>query len=495
MKNYLFLFLSFFLAATATGQQAAPSKPFANQYRHNSAATSASCVAISDSTASIQPAEQSATLPAERTTGTGGARWYDYVDSVLGMNTFIGWTNLYMWNDTTAWFWEPGGAYQSANFESAGLILDPFAPGWSNTAVFPNNEISVSHTNAYVIDSLIIGGAYLRNNSTPAKAGVVDTLIVQFVSGNGGGISGLKQEVYASALSEADYGVNTVIGMDMYYDPVNNRAGGINGIADTMGTYKFLLTADDELDSTNYTPSGMNIVYPRASHATGSYADSAIHFSVAAGYYVGVSVSYKSGDPALTHRYGNDTAVLPGWVYEYNDWEPLVWYAQEGSAVFPPYINKDWTSGCILCAGGLHVNHLELAGSLYIPNWDLVSGSTIYYASEYQYPAISFHVQCPTCATLAKVTGIENTTPLENTISAYPNPAADELNIAYTLAQSSPVSITLTNVIGQVVATRKIPDANRGNAVINTYTLPDGLYIYTLEANGNRTTGQVTINH
>ena len=80
-------------------------------------------------------------------------------------------------------------------------------------------------------------------------------------------------------------------------------------------------------------------------------------------------------------------------------------------------------------------------------------------------------------------------------IKVYPNPANDQVNIAYTLVNSAAVTATLTNTLGQVVATQKAPNGTSGNITFNTNTLAEGVYLYTVEANGNRTTGRIVVAH
>jgi hypothetical protein len=79
-----------------------------------------------------------------------------------------------------------------------------------------------------------------------------------------------------------------------------------------------------------------------------------------------------------------------------------------------------------------------------------------------------------------------------NTVSAYPNPATSELNVTYSTNNNAVVTVTLTNMVGQVVATQT---GVNGKATFATSTLADGMYIYSVQANGERTTGHVAIAH
>jgi len=85
-----------------------------------------------------------------------------------------------------------------------------------------------------------------------------------------------------------------------------------------------------------------------------------------------------------------------------------------------------------------------------------------------------------------------------NTVgAAYPNPSNTAFAVPFTMAQDSKVVVTLVNEIGQVVATQTV-NATAGQAskaTFNTTGLASGVYIYTVEANGDRTTGRISVAH
>jgi Secretion system C-terminal sorting domain len=77
-------------------------------------------------------------------------------------------------------------------------------------------------------------------------------------------------------------------------------------------------------------------------------------------------------------------------------------------------------------------------------------------------------------------------------VSAYPNPATGELTISYTTAQTAPVTVSLINTLGQVVATKTVTN---GKAVFNTAKLAGGVYIYSIDVNDTHESGRVLIQH
>ena len=508
MKKALLFIIAAVIAITANSQQVVPARIYGRQ---------------SISTHSTEATQTKQFLPDKRErSGTrvsalssnpciACARWYDYVDSGLALNLSlvnqIGFWSLYLWNDTTGVFGYDS-AYGGNNLTSLGLLFDPFAEFWNDCYSFNVTEMGISDTNHYSIDSLEIAGQYARN---PSKPTVIDTLIVQLVSGNGSATSNLPLGVsYPPGASDSlltDYGLATTDSIpfvSMLFDSLHNRAGGSGGavrfpypVATTLTTqtYKFLLTINDTNTSTSV--STLTRTYPRPGHVP---PDPAISFTAAPGERVAASVTFKSGDPMLTHIYPRDTINTDSITtahpleYKYGEFSPLVAYESDGTsnAAFPPYPNvpvgTDWTVGYFKIEGAGDPG----GANAYTPTWGATT--PVNNASAMQYPYISFHVVCPSCMML-DCPGSVNKIPFTTTINTYPNPADDQLTLSYTLANSAVATITLRNMLGQVVASQQTTNSATGNVTFNTGKLPDGIYIYTFEANGERTTGRVVVAH
>jgi hypothetical protein len=440
--------------------------------------------------------------------GPGGNRWYDYVDDILANETaapcvpVVGLSNtgLDIWQDSSSIFGYTGGTtYQGNDFTTIGLNLDPFITGlatmtagalngWNDPAAFPG-VIAITTADNYSIDSVAVSGWYNRSYATPHKIGVVDTLILTFIQGNGttgannapGGVSG-----------GTGYCTTTLNYTTLQFDSLNNRAGNAGGAAVTT-VYKFLMTSTD----TNNSDANRGTQCPRPGHVP---ADPPINFAVTAGNMPGMSVSFVSGDghfspgglyPAFpahdTVRYSNGTAITG---YKYGCWDANIVFSATASggttANFPPYnYPADHTSGYFKKIGA------PSWGGLYLPNWawsDALTGG----GSALQYPAINFHVVCPACVLTGSGTlGVKNVLNLD-AVTVTPNPANDNLTISFSNGQNATVSVSLTNMLGQVVATQK---TTNGTSVFNTSALSAGVYIYTLEANGERSTGRVVVAH
>jgi hypothetical protein len=79
--------------------------------------------------------------------------------------------------------------------------------------------------------------------------------------------------------------------------------------------------------------------------------------------------------------------------------------------------------------------------------------------------------------------------------NAYPNPAASEVNVSFTMDNVADATINLTNTVGQVVKTQSFSNVANGQATFSTSDLANGVYMYTVEANGQRETGRVVVSH
>ncbi len=80
-------------------------------------------------------------------------------------------------------------------------------------------------------------------------------------------------------------------------------------------------------------------------------------------------------------------------------------------------------------------------------------------------------------------------------VNAYPNPATDELVISFSGATTSSVTVSITNMLGQTVATQTLTNATSSKATFNTKKIPSGVYTYNVYSNGIKTNGQVVIAH
>jgi hypothetical protein len=93
--------------------------------------------------------------------------------------------------------------------------------------------------------------------------------------------------------------------------------------------------------------------------------------------------------------------------------------------------------------------------------------------------------------------GVQSVPGGDNIGKPYPNPASSEVCIPFTLASDAIVNVTLSDVLGRVVAagTVNARGGQSAKATFATNNLPGGVYVYTVELNGGHTTGRMIIAH
>ncbi|HTN47248.1 MAG TPA: T9SS type A sorting domain-containing protein [Flavipsychrobacter sp.] len=82
--------------------------------------------------------------------------------------------------------------------------------------------------------------------------------------------------------------------------------------------------------------------------------------------------------------------------------------------------------------------------------------------------------------------------------NAYPNPANNTINIPFQMNEAANVNVVITNSVGATVTTKNVGNfgANQaGKAVIDVTSYANGVYFYTVEANGQRITKRFTVTH
>lgn len=84
---------------------------------------------------------------------------------------------------------------------------------------------------------------------------------------------------------------------------------------------------------------------------------------------------------------------------------------------------------------------------------------------------------------------VENVTPL----SIFPNPANDKINVSFNLIQNSDVEISILNINGQTLSTKKISHLNKGiqSVELNVNTLNTGIYMISVKTNDGKFIGKL----
>lgn len=354
------------------------------------------------------------------------------------------------------------GAYDSSNGDLRNLEYVP--------------DFKVRKSNPYTIDSFYVQMDYLRNNPS---ASVVDTLMVDFVRTAPANPLAFKLQYAASAAgAKINPGDSIIRFADATYDPARNR------LSDSIpATYRYRYTK--LLNAAFYADSNANGVYEvqfpmNFSVDSNEKVVAYVSFHSGATYPVGTAIANANSMKLYAYvPFGANTYVT-----QYGqDYTSFLW-ATKQSKYAPPYSPYNYQGHRVLIPSAAYTD-----------------------PTPYGIPLMQFHVKCPTCKTATGGTtpggggggvGVSNVNAGISEIAAVPNPASDRLAISFTLGTSSDVSVSLSNTIGQVVATQKagrIAAGQRGNVEFSTSQLANGVYFFTVEANGQRTTNRVVVAH
>ena len=451
-------------------------------------------------------------------TTVGGKRWYDYNNMYMdpyqvSFSNSTSFISSVMWNDTNALVGYTGtvpGTYAPYEFNQmrgVGCGLDPMWSYWNETGGITSTtgypvdfagNIAVAPYNAYTVDSIQVVGWYTRGNAPwHNTAAINDTLVVTFVQSNGGATSDLPLMTLTGSVVPyyCPTCVSTMNYVEMFHDAVNNRAAH-NGGGAVTSVYKFILGPND----TNAL-APKNSIFPRPGHVP---ADPVISFGVTAGNFIATSVTFISGDPSATvphsgHpwdtiRISDGTSIT---YYKLNNWEQEVNYAATGSSTtetWPPYDGANRANGFFDIEGnGGFASGWPYNPTTYTEQYNIVSlVGPPPTANVHQAPRVAYHIVCPTCLMVgAPALGVAPTADITD-VKAFPNPADNKVAITWSGVQNTNVTVTLTNMLGQVVATQTTAN---NKVMFNTTSLPDGVYSYSFEANGERSTGRVSVAH
>ena len=408
-------------------------------------------------------------LKVNRTT-SGLGSWYTIADSIPG----TGLTTAFMWGDTAAIFGGTTGSYMGYQVPgsgyysvSAGMLFDPMDSGLVPYGTF------IPPTSGYTIDSVMVVGIYGRPNG----ATYTDALKLTFVYGNGDTTSNMP---FGSFLDAPLSGMLGFPGPDtaiyfpqMFWDTTHNTATHAPGVSVAPITYTFSLGPGDTSVANLFVRS-----YP-------------VNIVVPAGNFTGMSLSFVSGDTSFPAFPAKDTVQYADGTFKHGDFQPLIVTNRDtGAWVYPP---ENGPLHHLSITDDFNVGYFKYEGSAdgngwapeYEPNWVLISatGEPLYN----QLPYILFHAYAP----LVTQSPIVKST--VNYVAAYPNPANDAVTISFNLSAVSDVTISLCNMLGQLVYEHKSENTEIGKVVVNTADLLPGMYFYTVTSNGERNTGHVVV--
>jgi len=359
--------------------------------------------------------------------------------------------------------------------------LDAFTAGISDT---PAIIQTTAYSTPYTIDSFFIQGKYIRNNPSTT---VVDTLVIDLIS------------TYGFSIDSGTYRLH-------YNGGANYPAWGITATGDTQGRVSladlmpnsFATFPDECWDSiltkkvrlvvplTNLTPADTtpgtggdnDFLFALANPLSVSGGDKVVcyaHFKSGVAYPLGTNITAAN----YYHLYAGDPQGASTW-------------PQQTPPNSATGYNGSFQTGLLVQNQNGYGFPTFQGHNLPFSPFDFINPAATSAPTPFGFevPFMAFHAKWVHSISL----GVNNVVAIKS-VNAYPNPANDVVTVAFNLANATNVSVTLTNMMGQTVATENRSNTVNGNVEFNTSSLPDGVYIYTVSANGERSTGRVLIAH
>jgi hypothetical protein len=422
---------------------------------------------------------QQTSMPGAKTTA-GGNRWisyYDFEDAYYSMNTNQQTTWLQMWQDSTIRTRFSTG-YGTINWSSVADVIyppydlfnDPTTIDQVYGAGAANGLIGITRNDSYTIDSVYVDGNYFLFKPSRTQS---DQLVIA-ISPATGYLSYDKSTSYTFDGTHQAWvpfytSTDTVIrGYVPYYTDSVNRTVSWASTSSYPGVVmtKNLNPATDGDD-----PTASSVTIRRWAYALPS------PITVPAGAGIAISATFKSTD---TWAANSDT------INGFNHFMPFFGYEVGGTA-----------GGWMTYAYGKDTtdrNGSSLMFSTYPASYEPalpIQGWNNQQNFRYQHLSSGIHVVCSTCNNAA----VGNVNSLIAGAVAYPNPAGDEVAVSFKLNHSSDVTVNLMNEIGQVVSMQHVGNMAEGKAIFNTSSLATGLYFYSVEADGQRKVGRLSVVH
>lgn len=418
----------------------------------------------------LTPTATSPVVNSTLKTTAPGFRTYDHASYIESTNTALNGRAVPIWQDTTIRQNFTSGL-GTINYLSVSQVFFPFDNFW-NDPFNPNflGDIAVTPTNTYNVDSVSILGFYIRGNS-PGAGAKPDSLQISVASQPAGNAYYWTRSGTTWAGSYLPTGrdtlfVSTAINVDSVRKAVRSNPLATSSITWTVPLDPAVRKAIDT--ATTFT----NFSYKLPTSLV-----------VPAGNVVMVSYTFRSGD---TWNKNVDT------ITQKHHFRAGFGYL--GTAGATPVANKqlyNWYSG------DHNMSSLMFSSdsSFYLPT--VVIGAINTPASWFNHYLLNtVTISCGACSTVGTVGINENT--LLSSMKAFPNPSNENLTIEFSTKEKANVMINITNMMGQVVATQDmgtVTSGQKSTAIFSTSALPAGIYTYTINANGQKSTSRFSVVH
>jgi hypothetical protein len=405
-----------------------------------------------------------------------GPRWYNHAQS-LAAYYGVSQTQLYSSKNTTALaIWQDSSVHYTGTSSNRGIgwlsAAELFAPNTQlynvNTTTPVNNRGKLQvKSESYKVDSVIVRGFYTRT----ATSTYIDTLILTFVSDSTAGT--FATDGYGGT-TLADHGIDT-FGLllwrssDYLVNPINQISytyteGTATRYLKYWGQIKVPLTqttATDTLsDGSSLIKAAVGITIPGSTKSTGGRVSMSVTFKS--------GTTYVAGDPITNYNF---FALMSH---------------ETDSGQFQQYPPTDQNMSYLVKSDSTN-SKVNATLNLYIPTIAFSSP-----AFDVEVHDISWKISCTTCANVG-VNDVENVA----IGHAYPNPANNTINIPVSVRTAASVNVSISNLLGQVLKTQSFNmGAGQGKtATFNTSDLANGVYIYTVESDGSRSSNRILVTH
>lgn len=400
---------------------------------------------------------------AKKGTATGGNRWYNqfdqehqggYTDGSLSSGRFvfpIGWDSF-----QHQIFTQSGKV--PVNWLATAQFIDPiYSYGFNQNGAgfYTDAEIKINAATPYTVDSVEFSAAYMIGVN--GNIGTIDTLYLSVAPVP-------YDDITINSGSDPD--VTKYKGVPEHNNELKSQR--LNTV-DTLthqftfpGTVSWKIPLADTLrkaqTTTGYPTAGYRLEVPGG-------------LNVPAGQGFAISLAFKPGQ-----------SWAPGdTVQNIHYWMPLVAQAADGAQM--PYFYYEYEDRNMSYL--MHNEGPNRFGS----SINLELANTIDFS--YEFLRMGAHVVCNTCWDL----GINNSNTTINKFNAYPNPAVNELTVSYNLHKTADVTISIANAIGQTVATKSVANTANGNVEFSVADFANGVYFYTVTADGQSFTRRFVVSH
>jgi hypothetical protein len=410
---------------------------------------------------------------ANKTNAEGGQRWYNpfelanqYLGNILNssnQNTFV----FPIGTDSTLrqqYNTGPG----PVNYLAMAQFVDPIRSEGFNTAgsgFGETNDIRINWWNNYKVDSVQFLGAYM-NSSLGNKPGVVDTFVISVAPVPYSRIaevatSGSFKFAPTEYKSVNEKGGGKLRVMDDI--PANVGAHDMNMGVNLPGVKTFKIAIPDTMRKDRTATGYPTRLFEFAVPDGGVDIPAGNGFVVSVAFKIGETIAKPNEDSLQVYNYfmplhgrAGETQIMPYFAYDYNDYN---------MTFLQHYRSSEYTSSII---------------------YELINDKQ--FNKEFLY--IGARANCTDC----KVLSVANVTNFTS-VKAYPNPAASEVRIPFALKNAANVKVSITNSVGQAIKTQDMGKATSGEAVFTTSDLANGVYFYTVDADGQRYSGRLAVNH